>query len=77
MTSGNEVGDNVWEVVSLGRWFAKKYRKRAMVPLVRIEIVLDVQRHKGAWLWHLQVNQKRKLALVILECIVGCIGPNG
>ena len=48
MASGNGAGDSDWEVVSLGRWFAKKYRKRAMVPLVRIEIVLDVQRHKGA-----------------------------
>ena len=48
MASGNEVGDTVWEVVSLGRWLAKEYRKRAKVPLVRIEIVLKVQRHKGA-----------------------------
>ncbi len=42
MISGNEIGDSVWEVVSLGRWFAKEYRKRAKVSLVRIEIVLDV-----------------------------------
>ena len=48
MASGNEVGDTVWEVVSLGRWLAKEYRKRAMVSLGWIEINLDVQRHKDA-----------------------------
>ena len=42
MISGNGIRDSVWEVVSLGRWFAKKYRKRAKVPLARIEIALKV-----------------------------------
>lgn len=55
---------------------AKEYRKRAMVPLARKEIGLDVQRHKGAWLWGIQAEQVRKQVIVILECFVEGTGLN-
>ena len=48
MVTGNVIWDTVWWVVQLGRLLAKEYRKRTKVSLLRMEIGVDVQWHKGA-----------------------------
>ena len=47
-----------------------------MVSLARMEIGLEVQRHKDAWLWGKQAEQVRKQVIVILVCFVEGTGLN-